>query len=644
MLQWMRGAQTWIIKGVLWAVVLAFVITIFYQWGVQSSSSGPTRSEVATIYGQPVSRREFERVQNALYQRYRTIFRGQPDLDLQQRFNFREMALEQLATRALLLRLAQQYNLVVTEQELYDHIASLAPFQEQGRFSAARYQAVLRSQVPPVTPHQFEMEQQQDLLLQKVSAVATEGMHLLETEVQEAYQRENAQISVRYVVLTAAQFESQVNITDDELQTYYAAHKETYRAPEQRQLRYVALPLQRFTQHYEPGADDIQAYYNNHLDSFQRQEQVRARHILFKVSASASPEQEAQVRAQAESVLAALKNGEDFATLAKQYSEDTATATQGGDLGLFPRGQMVPAFDEAAFALAPGQLSDLIRTPYGWHLLRVEDHIEAGTRPLTEVEAEIRTKLQEEKAREAASTFVDDLLLALEANPRQFTELVQKQGLEVVTPPAVAATGSLPGLEQEPDLVKRAFALPELGVEALQGKEGTYYLFQVAEIQPSTLQDLETVTERVRSEARAQRSAELARKQADEWASSVQAGASLADLAAPLALPVAETGLFKYRDPIPQLGRLPGFSRVAFGLTVGAVGVAHEGTRHFVMQALEKQAADMQAYETEKTDYRTRLLAQKRQQAAMEFQQFLRAEYQRMRQQGEVVVNAQYVF
>lgn len=644
MLQWMRGAQAWLIKGVLWAVVLAFVITIFYQWGVQSTQGGPARSEVATIYGQPITAREFQRVQNMLYQRYRSIFRGQPEVDLQQRFNFREMALEQLATRALLLRLAQQYGLVVTTQELYDHIASMAPFQEQGLFSAARYQAVLRSQVPPVTPRQFEAEQEQDLLLQKVSAVATAGIHLTEAEVQQAYQRDHEQVAVRYVMLTASQFEAQVTLTDEDIQTYYEAHKDAYREPEQRQLRYVELPLQRFSQHYEPTSDDIQAYYTNHIDSFQRQEQARARHILFKVSATASTEQEAQARERAAGVVAALKNGEDFAALAKQHSEDTATAEQGGDLGLFPRGQMVPAFEEAAFSLPLGQVSDPIRTPYGWHVLRVEDRIEADTQPISEVTAEIRTKLQEEKARDALTTFVDDFLSAAEANPTQFTDLAQKHDLELVTPPVATATGRIEGLDDVPELLKRAFTLPELGVDAVQSKEGTYYIFQVAAVQPSVLQDLATVKERVTQEVRIQRSGELAQKQADEWVTSVQAGTPLAELAASLATPVVETGLFKYRDPIPQLGRQTGFNRVAFNLAVDQVGAAHEGSRHFVLQVMEKRAADMQMYETDKTEYQKRLLDQKRQQVAMEFQQFLHAEYQRMRQQGDIIVNTQYVF
>ncbi|HEY5865152.1 MAG TPA: SurA N-terminal domain-containing protein, partial [Candidatus Tectomicrobia bacterium] len=114
MLQWMRNAQTWVIKGVLLAVVLAFVVTIFYEWGVRSGGA-PTRSEVATIFGQPVSVREFQNISNALQQQYRAVFRMQPDVDLNTQFNFREMALEELARRAILLRLAQQYGVVVTQ-------------------------------------------------------------------------------------------------------------------------------------------------------------------------------------------------------------------------------------------------------------------------------------------------------------------------------------------------------------------------------------------------------------------------------------------------------------------------------------------------------------------------------------------------
>ena len=643
MLQWMRNAQTWVIKGVLLAVVLAFVVTIFYEWGVRSGGA-PTRSEVATIFGQPVSVREFQNISNALQQQYRAVFRMQPDVDLNTQFNFREMALEELARRAILLRLAQQYGVVVTQQELEDHIAGMAPFQDQGRFSLARYQALLRSQVPPIAPRQFEEQQRQALLLQKVTTLLTEGIQVTDAEVEQTYRRDYERMAARYVLLPAASLEARVTMTDEELQGYYEAHKERYREPEQRQIRYVTIPVQRFTQHYEPAAEDVSEYYTSHLDRFQSQEQVWARHILFKVASSAAAEQEEQARSRAEAVLASLRNGADFATLAQQHSEDTATATQGGDLGYFPRGQMVAPFEETAFSLPVGQLSELVRTPFGWHILQVEDKREATTRPLAEVEQEIKDKLRDEKASDAAAVFVDDLLTALEANPQQFVTFAAQHELEVVTPPLLPVTGRVEGVEGVPDLVKRVFAMPELGVDTREGQDGTHYVFQTALIRPSTLQAFSAVQDRVEQDLRAQKSIELAQQQAEEWATQVRAGTPLADLAAAQSLQVVETGLVKRRDPIPQLGQQAGFSRVAFGLQVGEVGTVSDGTRHFVLQVTERQPAEMQAYAAEKSDYRKKLLDQKRQQAGLGFQQFLQAEYQKLRQQGDIVINPEYVF
>ena len=643
MLQWMREAQPWIIKGVLLAVVLAFVVTIFYQWGVRSSG-GPTRSEVATIFGQPVNVREFQRVYNAVQQRYRAIFRTQSDVDLSERFNFREMALEQLATRAIILRLAQEYGVVVTEQELYDHIAGIEAFQEQGQFSPARYQLVLRSQVPPIAARQFEADQQQDLLLQKVSTLFTAGVHVTDAEVEQAYRRDNEQTAVRYGLLTASLFEAQVTLTDEELHTYYEAHKDGYREPEQRQIRYAAIPLQRFMQHYDPTSEEISDYYTRHSETFQSQEQVRARHILVKVALSVSAAQEAEARTRAEALLTSLRHGEDFATVAQQHSEDTATAAKGGDLDYFPRGQMVKPFEDAAFALPVGQLSELVRSPFGWHILRIEDKREAKTKLLAEVEQEIRDKLREDKARDAAAAFVDDILTALEAKPQQFAELAQQHDLEVVTAPFMAATGQVEGLANIPDLVKRVFALPELGVDSLPGQDGTSYVFQTAAVRPAMMQEFSAVQDRVTQELRLQKSNELAQQHTEDWAAKARTGTPLADLVAGLSVQVVETGLFKRRDPIPQLGRQVDFSRVAFGLQVGDVGAAHDGSRHFVIQVTERQEADMQAYVTDKPEYRQKLLEQKRQQAAFAFQQLVQAQYQKLRQQGEIVANSQYVF
>jgi peptidyl-prolyl cis-trans isomerase D len=641
MLQRMREAQAWMIKGVLWAVVLAFVVTIFYSWGVRSAS-GPTRSEVATIFGQPISAQTFQRTQNALYQSYQQVFRNQPGFDLREHFNFRDMALEQLAKDALLLRMAEQNGLVVTDQELADHIARIPAFQEAGRFDPRRYEMVLRSQVPPIAPQRFEAEQRESLLRNKIYTLVQQSAQVTELEAEQSYRREHEQVAVRYVTLIPSLFETQVTVTDEALQAYYEAHRETYRDAERRQIRYVAIAPQRFTVERDFSPAEIEAYYTAHQDTFQRPEQVHARHILFKLTESATAEQEAAVRARAEAVLGELREGADFAALAEKYSEDTATATAGGDLGFFPRGQMVNAFEDVAFSLPIGQLSDLVRTPFGLHILRVEEKTAAGLQALSEVQQDIVTRLREEKAREAAVAFTDDFVVTLEDNPTRFVELATQHDLPVVTTSFITATESVPEVIGVPDFVRRAFALQGQAVDTVQGAEGVHYVLQVAEIQPATIPALDALRDRVAQDVRMQQAAELASQKAEEWVKQVQAGTTLEELASSLQMQVSETTLFKRGDAIPQLGRVPAFSRVAFELQPNEVGMAREGSRVFVLQVTERREADMTAYAQEKAQYHKTLLDRKQGQMMQAFQHFLTTQYHTLRQQGDIVVNPQY--
>jgi peptidyl-prolyl cis-trans isomerase D len=629
------------IKGVLWAVVLAFVVTIFYSWGVRSTS-GPTRSEVATIFGRPISAPVFQRTQNALYQSYQQIFRNQPGVDLREHFNFRDMALEQLAKDALLLRMAEQNGFVVTDQELADHIARIPAFQEAGRFDPQRYEMVLRSQVPPIAPQRFETEQRDSLLRNKIYTLVQQSVQVTEIEAEQAYRREHEQVAVRYVTLIPSLFEAQVTVTDEAVQTYYDTHRETYRDAERRQIRYVAIAPQRFAMERDFSPAEIEAYYTAHQETFQRPEHVHARHILFKLAESATAEQEAAVRARAESVLSELRNGADFAALAAAHSEDTATATAGGDLGVFPRGQMVNAFEDVAFSLPVGQLSDLVRTPFGLHILRVDEKAAEGLKPLSEVQQDIVTQLREEKAREAAIAFTDDFVVTLEDNPSRFVELATQHGLPVVTTSFVTATESVPDITDVPDVVRRAFALQGQAVETVQGAAGSYYVLQVAEIQPTTIPALDAVRERVTQDVRMQQATELASQKAAEWVTQVQAGTALEALASGLQIQVSETTLFQRGDAIPQLGSVPTFSRVAFELPPNEVGMTHEGSRVFVLQVTERREADMTAYAQEKADYRTTLLDRKQGQMLQAFQHFLTTQYHTLRQQGDIVVNPQY--
>ena len=645
MLKQMREAQAWMIKGVLWAVVLAFVVTIFYSWGVQSSSSGPARTEVATLWGQGIEAAEFQRTQNALYRQYRQVFGNQPDMDLREHFNFRQMAIEQIVSRALLLRMAEENGLEVTDAELYAHIARQPGFQNpEGRFDPDRYSAALASVVPPVSMQQFEDEQRRSLMQSKVFALVQQGAQVTDAEAEQAYRRENQQVNARYVTLVPSLFETEATVSDDDVKTHYETYKESYREPERRQVRYLTVTPQPFQVAREFSDDEINAYYDSYPEAFVQDEEARARHILFQLPENASAERAERVRSLAQRVLDDLRGGADFVAAAAEHSEDEGTAEAGGDLGFFPRGQMMPPFEEAAFSLPIGELSDLVRTQLGIHILRVEERQEAGIKPLEEARQEVIDALQAQKAQEAALIFVDDLVVAMDEAPERFAELADQHGLEVATTPFVEANGFIEELAGASQLIGRAFALRGQAVDAVVGTNGNHYVFQVAETQPDKVPPLEDIVARVTLDARDSKGADLAAETGAEWVTQLRDGATLAELSGALELQVTETGWFKRNEPVPVLGNVSEFRRAAFQLQPDDAEAIGEGDRTYVVQVIEHRDADMTIFKEELPDYRRQLLAQKQNQLVQAFQESLTAQYQQLLRDGDLVVNSQYVF
>ena len=644
MLKQMRESSAWMIKGVLWAVVLAFVVTIFYSWGVQSSS-GPARTEVATLWGQGIEAAEFQRTQNALYRQYRQVFGNQPDVDLREHFNFRQMALEQIVSRALLLRIAEENRLEVTDTELYAHLTRQPSFQNpQGQFDSDRYRVALASVVPPVSMQQFEDEQRRSLMQSKVFALVQQGAQITDAEAEQAYRHEHQQVNVRYVTLVPSLFEAEATVSDEEVKTHYETYRESYREPERRQIRYLTVTAEPFRVTREFSEDELQAYYDSQPEALVRRAEARARHILFRLPENASAERQERVRSLAQSVLDDLRGGVDFAAAAAEHSEDDGTAEAGGDLGFFPRGRMMPPLEEAAFSLPIGELSDPVRTELGFHILRVEERMEAGIKPLEEARQEVIDALQDEKAREAALVFVDDLVVAMDEAPERFAELADQHGLEVETTPFVEAAGFIEELTGAPQLIGRAFALRAQTVDAMVGRNGNHYIFQVAETQPDKVPPLEDIVERVTRDARDSKGADLASETGAEWVTQLRDGASLAELAGALELQVTETGWFRRNEPVPDLGNVSEFRRAAFQLQPNEGEAVGEGDRTYVVQVIEYRDAGMSTFKADLPDYRRQLLAQKQNQLVQAFQESLAAQFQQLLRDGDLVVNSQYVF
>lgn len=632
MLDTIRRAQPAIIKGVLGAVVLAFVATIFLDWGWQRS--GRPDAHVATVGGEGVSLHEFQMTYTNLTDFYRRLYQDRFTEDFARTLNLKQQALDTLVQRKLLLREAKRQGLMVSDAELIEKVQTYPVFQVNGHFDHSRYLQVLR--LSRLTPGDFEQNQREDLLLEKLEHLIKDGVQVTEAEVKQTFIHDKEQVNVEYIRVDPAQFVPQVEMSDADLSTYYQEHLERFRKPEQTRLGYVVVDPEWFAALVEMTDGQLAQYYEQHKEEFRREEQVRARHILFKLAQQAGAEEEARRRGEAETTLQRIQAGEDFAALASQLSEDPVSAQQGGDLGFFKRGEMVKPFEETAFGLKPGVVSDPVRTDFGYHLIKVEEMQEAGYEPFEAVRTELRTRLAREEVRRLAEAKAQAVYDAMVAAGSEWKTAVQALELVPRETPFIAQGEVVEGIDNSTAFMRVAFALQdgEVSRPTLIGNQ--YVVEKLLERKASHIPPFEEVKDAVRDALVRERSHALARQKADEWLTEVQAGQSIEQLAQAFNTQTEQTGLFARNGAIPKLGRPQEFIREVFRMHVGEGRVVDLLEQPAVVVLTEHKEFDAEGYEKDKAQMKQQVLRQKREQTFSQWSNDLRRQAEERR---EIAVN-----
>jgi peptidyl-prolyl cis-trans isomerase D len=632
MLDTIRRAQPAIIKGVLGAVVLAFVATIFLDWGWQRS--GRPDAHVATVGGDGVSLHEFQMTYTNLTDFYRRLYQDRFTEDFARTLNLKQQALDTLVQRKLLLGEAKRQGLRVSDAELIEKVQTYPVFQVNGHFDHSRYLQVLR--LSRLTPGDFEQNQREDLLLEKLESLIKDGVQVTEAEVKQTFIHDKEQVNVEYIRVDPAQFVPQVEMSDADLSTYYHEHLERFRKPEQTRLGYVVVDPEWFAALVEMTDGQLAQYYEQHREEFRREEHVRARHILFKLAQQAGAEEEARIRGEAETTLQRIQAGEDFAALASQLSEDPVSAQQGGELGFFKRGEMVKPFEETAFGLKPGGVSDPVRTDFGYHLIKVEEMQEAGYEPVEAVRTELRTRLAREEARRLAEAKAQAVYDAMVAAGSQWKTAVQALELVPRETPFIAQGEVVEGIDNSTAFMRAASALQdgEVSRPTLIGNQ--YVVEKLLERKASHIPPFEEVKDAVRDALVRERSHALARQKADEWLTEVQAGQSIEQLAQAFNTQTEHTGLFSRNGAIPKLGRPQEFIREVFRMRVGEGRVVDLLEQPAVVVLTEHKEFDAEGYEKDKAQMKQQVLRQKREQTFTQWSNDLRRQAEERR---EIAVN-----
>ncbi|HSP96220.1 MAG TPA: SurA N-terminal domain-containing protein [Candidatus Dormibacteraeota bacterium] len=551
-----KGADSFLVKGFYVVIVLVFVF-----WGVGTMRAN--RMEVAALVNSEViTKHQFDRAYQNLQNVYRNM--GQQGAAAPPEALLRSQAIAQLVSNELLIQEAHRLGLEVDEAELRQSIASMPNFQADGHFDKDAYLEVLRQN--GLKPTDFEELQRRQLLAAKVEDLVAQGAHISDAEVKERFQFDNERVSLKFVRLPAASFAPQVTLSDQDVLAYYTENQERYREPERVRIQMVEFRPADFAKQVNPTDDEIKEYYDANQAQFQKQEEVHARHILFTVKPDASEADKAAARKQAEEVLAKAKGGADFAELAKQYSQDS-TAAGGGDLGSFARGVMTPPFEAAAFALEPGQVSDIVETQFGFHIIKLEEKTPARTASLEDVKPTIVEALRGRQARKVALDAVEKAHDAvLDGTPLE--KVAADLGLALQSPPPFGANEKIFGLERKP-LNEEAFntEVGEIG-EVITESSG-YTIIKVLERIPSAVPPLDQVREKIEGDLRAKKAAELAHQRGEALLAKLKDKKSIQELAGEEKLTIEDSReVGRFGGYLPNIGTAPALKDAAFQLTL----------------------------------------------------------------------------
>src|SRR5687767_1565655 len=602
-----RGWLKWSLGLVVVAMAVFFIPTDYLQPG---ATVGAAPNEVvAEVDGHDLTAGEFNQRYLSQIRAYQAQFGGNINDQLLRQLGIEQQILTQMIDEQVALIEAERHGIRVSDEELAQQIFSIPGLQENGRFiGEERYEQLLQSQNPPMTKGQFEESLRRSMVIDKLRAALTDWMAVSDPDLEREYRQRNEKVKLQVVALTADQFRSQVTVTDADVAAHFESRKAEYRVGEQRKIRYLLLDRDQARQKVAVPAADGQRYYNSNIDQYATPEQVRASHIRL----NAAGKDEAAVRKQAETILAQAKAGADFAELAKKYTEDEASKATGGDLNFFGRGRMLPEFEAAAFTLEPGQISDLVKTQYGFHIIKVVEKKPAVTQSLDEV----RPQIQQILTMQIADQQITDRAQLLEDridNPGDLDEAAGELGLMVQDSGLFQRQDPVPGLGAAPQVADAAFQLADGAVsDALASPRGPVFITVVEKKDPY-VPPLEEVKDRVREDVIRARATEMSRQRAGAVAASLRSAKDFAAAAKTQGLEAKDTQLVSRDSALPDVGVSPEVDKAAFALPVGGVSdpiQTTDGT--VVVRVVERDDVTPDEFRIARERFRAELLNERR--------------------------------
>jgi peptidyl-prolyl cis-trans isomerase D len=587
----MRRHRRWLYVF-LWLVILAFIILYIpaFQKGQEAGTPGET---VVSVGGLPISVGEMQRAYQRQRQVYERMYQGRLNEAMLRQLGLEQQVLDSLVADRLVELEAKRLGITVSDDAVARAIASAPEFQDNGRFIGTD-EIRRRLDLQGMSEEQFADSLRRQLLRDGLQHLVASAGAVSDGEVDRELVRRSEQVKLEYVLADAARFRAQSQPSDAEVQARFQAKKDAYRIAEKRVVSYVLLDREALRPKVVVSDRDGELYYQDHREEFRQEEEACASHILVKLKQAEAGEGHPEAEAQkiAQGLLEQVKAGGDFAALAKKSSEDPGTAQNGGDLGCFGPGRMKPQFDDAVFAMQPGQISDPVKTSLGYHIIRLASRKEATVLPLAQVKERIRAAVLDRKLSELGEQKAQALSEAL-SHGKALGDAAKVEGLTVQTS-APFARGETPPALASPTLVARVFEMKkgQTEKEGFSLPQGAAFI-SLSDVQPARAAELKDVRDKVKADLVEERALDEARA----LASGVKAKAESAGLdkaAAAAGLVRKETPQLTGRgQPLGDLGTGKLLEDAAFALPEKTLSdPVRTGSGWALLRVLEKKTAD----------------------------------------------------
>jgi peptidyl-prolyl cis-trans isomerase D len=536
-----------IVTFFLWLVIISFIGTIFLVWGMGGKAD--KTNYALKINGQEISMNEYESTLTNMENTFKQLF-GEQYNKFIKTIDIKIRVKDEIINRTLLYQEALKKKLPVSDKEIIEEINSIPSFRTNGIFDKEKYQQILK--VNRLTPASFEEGIKRDLLINKLTLIIQNSVNVRNEEIKNEYLYRNSEAKISYLKISPDDFKNKVSLDNKSLNEYYNGNKDKYKKPKQIKLKYVRFNINDFVEDIKVSDDEIQNYYIKNRLKYYEPERIKVRHILISVKHWDNKTESSEALKKIEKIKNELKNNISFEKLAEKYSEDPSSAKNGGLIGFIKHGEVVPEFEKAAFNLKEGEISDIVKTQFGYHLIKVDEKIPAKMPELDELKVNIKAEIFENKKKmtlkEHALSFYREIL-----NEGNISAYMQKHPntIKIYETDYFTKNDSSMPVNINQDIKDALFNMEQSDVSKIYYINDNAYIFEVDDIKEAYIPGFTELKDTIVNDYINDKAKEIA---VDELSKLILNETDLTNIAGKYNASIVTTDYFKRVEPISEIG------------------------------------------------------------------------------------------